>query len=136
MTDRNYTTTITVTQNPADVFAAINNVCGWWSEEIEGRADKIGETFEHRFKNLHRCEIAVTDLVPGEKVVWTVLDNYFSFTEDKSEWKGTDIVFEIARRGDKTEVKFTHVGLVPQYECYGVCTDGWRTLINGSLYDL
>jgi hypothetical protein len=136
MTDRNYTTTITVTQNPADVFAAINNVCGWWSEEIEGRADKIGETFEHRFKNLHRCEIAVTDLVPGEKVVWTVLDNYFSFTEDKNEWKGTDIVFEIARRGDKTEVKFTHVGLVPQYECYGVCTDGWRTLINGSLYDL
>jgi hypothetical protein len=136
MTDRNYTTTIAVTQSPADVFAAINNVRGWWSDDIEGHADRIGSTFKHHFKDLHRCEIAVKDLVPGEKVVWTVLDNYFSFTEDKTEWKGTDIVFEMARRGDKTEVTFTHVGLVPEYECYGVCTDGWRTLINGSLCDL
>jgi hypothetical protein len=136
MTDRNFTTTITVTQNPADVFAAINNVRGWWSEEIEGHADKVGETFKHHYKDLHRCEIVVKDLVPGEKVVWTVLDNYFSFPEDKTEWKGTDIVFEIVKRGDKTEVKFTHVGLVPEYECYDVCSDGWRTLIKGSLHDL
>ncbi len=136
MTNRNFTTTFTVDQTPETVFTAINNVRGWWSEEIEGHADKIGETFKHHFKDVHRCDIAVKDLVPGEKVVWTVLDNYFSFTEDKTEWKGTDIVFEIARRGDKTEIKFTHVGLVPEYECYGVCSDGWRTLINGSLCDL
>jgi hypothetical protein len=44
-------------------------------------------------------------------------------------------VFEIARIGDRTEVHFTHLGLVPDYECYNVCKDGWDTYIN-SLRDL
>ncbi len=30
----------------------------------------------------------------------------------------------------------THVGLVPAYECYGVCSDAWGTYINGSLRNL
>ena len=59
------------------------------------------------------CKLVVKEMVPDKKVVWTVLDNHFSFTKDKSEWKGTEIVFEIARRGKKTEINFTHVGLVP-----------------------
>ena len=50
--------------------------------------------------------------------------------------ENTRIVFEIARKGDETEITFTHVGLVPRFECYEACTDGWRTYINGSLKDL
>jgi hypothetical protein len=130
MTERNYTTTFAVPQDPAAVFAAINKVRAWWSEGIEGDAETIGGRFTHRVMDLHRCDIEVKDLVPGEKVVWTVLDNYFSFTKDKTEWKGTDMVFDIARRGGRTEVRFTHVGLVPEYECYDVCQDGWRTYID------
>ena len=136
MTNRNFTTTITVDQNPSDVFAAITNARAWWSQEIVGRAEKIGDTFKHHFKDLHRCEIAVKERVPGKKVVWTVLENYFSFTEDSTEWKGTDIVFEIARNGDKTVLTFTHVGLVPECQCYSACTDGWRFYIHDSLRDL
>jgi hypothetical protein len=64
------------------------------------------------------------------------VENYFAFTEDKREWTGTDIVFTIAKQGDKTEVHFTHVGLVPTNECYPVCSDGWGTYINGSLLSL
>lgn len=135
MNPRNYTTGFTVDQTPEAVFAAINNVRGWWSEGIAGQADKIGARFTHSVLDLHRCDIEVKELVPGKKVVWTVVDNYFSFTEDETEWKDTEIVFEIARSGDKTELKFTHVGLVPEYECYNVCTDGWHTYIN-SLRDL
>lgn len=130
MNNHNYATSFTVNQTPETVFAAINNVRGWWSEGIEGHADKIGDRFTHRVLDLHRCDLQVKDLVPGKKVMWTVVDNYFNFTKDETEWKGTDIVFDIARSGDKTEVKFTHVGLVPEYECYDVCADGWRTYIN------
>ena len=136
MPDHNYTTTISVIQNPAIVFEAITNVREWWSEDIEGQADKIGETFKHRYMDVHRCELTVTDLVPGEKVVWTVLANYFSFTEDQTEWVGNDIIFEISPAGDKTEIRFTQVGLVPDYECYALCTAGWHSLINGSLREL
>src|SRR6266446_9000169 len=135
MSDQNYTAVFLVDQTPEAAFAAINNVRGWWSEEIDGRTDQLGE-FKYRYQDIHRCSIRITELVPGKKVVWHVVDNYFNFVKDKSEWKDTNIVFEIAKKGDKIEVRFTHVGLVPAYECYGVCSDAWGTYINGSLRNL
>jgi len=64
------------------------------------------------------------------------LDATLHFVEDKSEWKGTAITFEIAKNGNKTEVRFTHVGLVPNHECYGACSNAWGLLISGSLRSL
>jgi len=136
MNDRNYTTRFAVDQTPEEVFNAINNVRGWWSEAIEGSTDRLGEEFKYHFKDVHRCTIKITELVPNQKAVWLVLDNYFSFTKDKTEWKGTEITFEISKKGNKTEVHFTHLGLVPEYECYDACSDGWSTYIKGSLRDL
>lgn len=82
---------------------------------------------------MHRCNIKVVEVIPRKRIVWQVLDNYFSFTEDKTEWKGTKLVFEITEKGDQTEIRFTHEGLVPDYECYGMCSNAWGTYINGSL---
>jgi hypothetical protein len=135
MTDRNFTSRFTVDQSPDTVTAAIANVRGWWSEGIVGNADRVGDRFTHAVLDLHRCDLAVTEMIPGKKVAWVVLDNYFSFTRDATEWTGTSMVFEIARVGDQTEVRFTHVGLVPDYECYDICHDGWTTYIK-SLRDL
>ena len=131
-----FTTTFTVDQTPQAAFAAITNVRGWWSEDIEGRTDKLGSEFNYHFRDIHRCTMKITELVPGKKVVWRVLDNYFNFTKDTTEWKGTDIIFDVSKKGDETEVRFTHQGLVPEYECYDACSDGWVTYINGSLRDL
>jgi hypothetical protein len=133
--NQDYSITFLVDNTPKEAFDAINNVRGWWSEEIEGRTDQLGE-FKHHYQDIHRCTLKITELVPGQKVVWRVVDNYFNFVQDKSEWKDTEIVFEIAQKGDKTEVRFTHVGLVPTYECYGVCSDAWGAYINGSLRNL
>lgn len=135
MNNQNYTNRFTVDRSPEEVFAAIKNVHGWWSEEIVGPADKVGDKFIHSVLDLHRCDLQVTELVPSQKVAWKVLDNYFSFTEDETEWKNTDILFEIVKTGDKTELRFTHIGLVPTYECYAICCDGWNTYLN-SLKDL
>ena len=136
MKDQNFTATITVNQTPQEAFAAINNVRGWWSEEIEGSTNKLGAEFKYHFKDIHSCKIKITELVPGKKVAWHVIDNYFNFTKDKTEWKGTDIVFDISKKGGKTEIRFTHVGLVPEYECYDACSEGWGFYINSSLRDL
>ena len=135
MADQNYTTTITVDQTPEEAFAAINNVRGWWSQNVVGDTDKLGVYYYH-YQDIHRATFQITELAAGKKVVWRVLQNYFSFVEDKTEWTDTDIIFEIARKGDKTEVRFTHVGLVPSYECYNVCQDAWSTYIKHSLFDL
>src|SRR6266702_4022168 len=72
----------------------------------------------------------------AKKIVWHVLDSHLSFVKDKNEWNDTDIVFDISEEQDKTEVRFTHLGLVPQYECYGSCSNAWGTLINGNLRKL
>lgn len=136
MTDQNYTTTFTVDQSPAEVFAAINNVRSWWSEEIDGDTDKPGAVFYYHFQDIHRCTIKVAELVSNKKVAWHVLHNDFNFIKDKTEWNDTDVVFEIEKKGDQTELHFTHVGLAPMHECYEVCSDAWGTYINGSLRDL
>jgi hypothetical protein len=134
--NQNYTTSFTVDQTPEEAFAAINNVRGWWSQAIEGDTDKLGAVVYYHYQDLHRCTFKITEFVPGKKVVWHVLQNYFPFVQDKTEWTGTDVVFEMTKKDDTTEVQFTHVGLVPAYECYTVCSDGWGTYINGSLRSL
>ncbi len=133
MKGQNFTTSFTVDKTPEEVSEAIKNVRGWWSEEIEGPTIAVGDVFDYHFKDIHRCTMKMTEAVPRKRVAWLVTDNHFSFTEDKTEWKGTQIVFDIARKGDKTEVCFTHVGLVPEYECYKICSTSWGSYINGSL---
>ena len=136
MKDQNYTATFTVDQTPKEVFAAITNVRGWWSGNIEGGTDKLGDEFTYRYEDVHYSKQKITELIPGKKLSWLVLDSYLSFVKDKTEWNGTKVIFDITKKGDKTEVRFTHVGLIPQYECYDACTDAWSGYIKGSLRNL
>ena len=134
--DQNFTVTFTVDQNTTEVFDAINNVRGWWSGEIKGGTDKHGDEFTYQVKDVHFSKQKITEFIPGKKLVWHVLDASLSFVKDKSEWKDTDIIFEISRQGNKTEVQFTHKGLVPSFACYKDCSNAWGMLINGNLRKL
>ena len=136
MSDQNYITTFTVDQTPDEVFKAVTDVRGWWSEEIVGDTDKLGAEFKFHQEDLHRSTHKITEFVPGKKVVWHTTDSHISFVKDKTEWNGTDVVFEITKVGDKTELRFTHVGLVPAFECYGDCSGAWGFYINDSLRSL
>jgi hypothetical protein len=136
MTTSDFSTSIVVDQTPAEVFNAINNVRGWWSEEIEGNTGKLNDVFNYHFEDLHRCKIKLIELIPDKKVVWHVVENYFKFTEDETEWVDTKVVFEIVQKGSQTQIHFTHVGLVPEYECFDICKDAWSTYINVSLRKL
>ena len=136
MNTPDFTTTILVDQTPAQAFDAINNVRGWWSEEIKGDTDKLNAEFTYHYKDVHISKMRIIEFIPGKKVVWLVLDNYFNFTKDKSEWKGNKIIFEIAEKDNKTQLQFTQEGLVPGYECYEVCNDAWSNYIKNSLRSL
>lgn len=133
MKTKNFTTTILVDRTPEEAFDAINDVRAWWSGEIEGRTDVLGAEFTYRYKELHRTTQKLTELVPGKKIVWQVTDSHIEFVRDKTEWDGTKIVFEIAPKGAKTEIRFTHVGLVPTIECYDGCSGAWSFYVNESL---
>ena len=133
MNNPNCAIAFAVDQSPAEIFAAIANPRAWWSQAIKGDADKLGAVFYHQYQNSHRCTLVVSELVRDRKVVWHVLQNYFDFVKDETEWTGTDVVFEIVTTGEKAEVRFTHVGLSPAQECYYVCSEGRNSLIRGSL---
>jgi hypothetical protein len=136
MNNKDFTTTITVSQSPREVFNAINNVRGWWSESIDGRTDELKAIFLYHYKDVHVCKMQIVEFVPDKSVAWLVLENHFNFTQDQSEWKGNRITFEIAEKNGKTDLVFTHHGLTAAYECYNVCFDAWTSYIQGSLKSL
>lgn len=136
MSAQDFTTTIVLDQSPETVFKAIQNVRGWWSEEIEGKTAELNDEFNYHYEDIHRCKIKLTEVIPNKKIVWLIQENYFSFTEDDTEWTNTKAVFEISTENNKTKLVFTHQGLVPDYECYEVCKSGWTNYIQNSLQKL
>jgi hypothetical protein len=136
MTTTDFTTTLLTPHTPGEIFTALNNVRGWWSEEIEGHTDQLNEVFTYHYKDVHYCKIKLIELIPDKKVTWLIADNYFNFTKDKTEWIGTTISFDITEQDKQTQLRFTHHGLVPAYECFGVCKEAWTNYINNSLGSL
>ena len=134
MSDQSLTIAFTVDQTPEEAFLAIKNVRGWWSEGIEGSIEKLGDEFSYRYEDLHYSKQRLVELVPGKKIVWLVLDDaYLQFTKDPSEWKGTQLCFEVSKNRNKTEVRFTHLGLIRAHECFDACSDAWTFYIKDSL---
>jgi hypothetical protein len=131
-----FNTSFVVDQSPEEVFEAINNVRGWWGEDVEGSHASVGDEFTYRVQDVHYSKLRVIERIPNEKVVWLVLENHMNHVEDQTEWVGTTISFDIAEKGDQTEVRFAHLGLLPQFECFGVCSNAWGSLMGSSLPSL
>jgi len=136
MTAANFTTTILVDNSAKEVFNAINNVRGWWQGEVKGSTDKLNDEFTYQMGEIHFSKQKLVEVIPDEKVDWLVTESKLNFTKDKSEWTGTKIIFEISKINNRTQVRFTHVGLVPAIECYGGCSVAWTDLIRKSLFSL
>jgi regulatory protein YycH of two-component signal transduction system YycFG len=136
MSAANYSTAFLVDQTPKEAFDAINDVRGWWTENLIGDTTRLNDEFSVQFGDVHYSKHKLTEVVPNEKVVWLTTDSRLNFIEDKTEWTGTKIIFDISKQGDQTEVRFTQLGLVPQVECYKDCSNAWGGYINDSLRSL
>jgi hypothetical protein len=132
---QNFTTEFTVEQTPEQALTAINDVRGWWSGNIEGATGELGAEFTYRYEDIHYSKQRITES-SDSRIVWHVLDAYLDFTDDPREWVGSDIVFEVAREADETVVRFSHIGLTPEVECYEKCSSAWGYYINASLKQL
>jgi uncharacterized protein YndB with AHSA1/START domain len=136
MGSRDFSVSITVDQRPEAVFAAVNNVRGWWSEEVSGETGTVGSSFTYRYGDVHYSKQTISELVPGRRVVWRIDEARLNFTRDPDEWVGTEICFEIEPANGATELRFTHRGLTDSLECYGACSGAWTFYVTESLRDL
>ncbi|MEO8086705.1 MAG: SRPBCC domain-containing protein [Bacteroidota bacterium] len=136
MKAKDYTTLITIDASPLQAFKCINNVTQWWTENLEGSSQKLNDEFSVQFGDVHYSKQKLVEVIPGKKVVWLVTDSKLNFLKDKQEWNGTKIIFDIIEEGNKTQIRFTHEGLVPKIECYGDCSNAWGEYIQGSLLNL
>lgn len=128
-----FSTSTTIAGSPAEVFAAILDTRGWWNTTIEGPTAQVGDEFGFEVAGLHRTRIRVTEVSPNQRVEWLVVENEFGFTTDQSEWVGDRVVFDLQPARDGTKVTLTQHGLMPEQECYDVCSNAWNFFVGDSL---
>ena len=61
--DGSFTTTCVVDRSPEEVYEAITDVGRWWTGEVEGRADQVGDEFTYQFGDIHDSRQLVSELV-------------------------------------------------------------------------
>ncbi|RSM86278.1 SRPBCC domain-containing protein [Kibdelosporangium aridum] len=141
--------TMTVAQTPEEVFEAITNVRGWWSENLIGDSAALRDEFVFTDDSEHPGETAkasegirfarfqITEVVPGRRMVWHVVDAYLSFIDDHDEWTGTNVIFDLTTDAHGTTLHFTHEGLTAaESACFEACSRGWTFYITQSLPQL
>lgn len=138
---KDYTFILESANTPKNIFKTLLNVRSWWSglyaETIEGDTNKLNDEFTFRAGGgAHYSKQKLVELIPGKKIVWLVTDSNLNFLEKPNEWTGTEICFEIVKKGDRTQVCFTHLGLVPEIECYDSCSGAWSLYMQHLLSSL
>lgn len=135
MKNENYSSSITANITAGEAFKGICKPTEWWSKNIDGKTEKLNDVFTYR-PNDTWVNFKITEFIADKKIVWHVTDCFLHFQNNKTEWKNTDVVFEIAENGNSTQINFTHIGLVPEADCYAGCIKGWNQYFKGSLLQL
>ena len=141
MKNKNFTTTLIVDQTPEEVFNVVRNVREWWSgyysEEFEGNTEKLNDEFSFRAGGgAHYSRQKLIEVIPNKKVVWLITDSKLDFLEKKDEWTGTKVIFDILKKDTRTQLVFTHDGLMPEIECYDACAPAWSQYLHNKLLPL
>jgi hypothetical protein len=134
MSTQDYTMTIHASTSAKKAVEAIDHVDAWWTASFRGAAQRVGDTFTVHFGDTFVAFEVVEHT--DERIVWRVTDSLLPWLRDKTEWTGTDVVWQVTLEGRETSVKMTHMGLVPTVECYANCERGWDFYVGKSLQKL
>ena len=135
MKGQDFTATISANITAKEAFKGINSVSKWWTKNTVGNTENEADVFTVTFGETF-ATFKITEMFADEKVVWLTTDCNLHWMKDKKEWKDTKMSFEIAAKDGETQIKFTHIGLVPELECFTDCSAGWTHYITQSLFKL
>jgi hypothetical protein len=132
MKNQDYQNSFTANAAPEKAFENITNVGDWWTSSFKGNAKNLNDEFNVTFGKT-TVNFKVIESVPFKKLVWLVTGCYLDWLNNKTEWKGTQIVWNISAQRDSIKIEMTHVGLTPGIECYNDCKTGWDQYVGESL---
>jgi hypothetical protein len=132
MKNQDYQKSFTAKIAPEEAFENIVNVGDWWTSSFKGSAKNLNDEFDITFGKT-TVNFKVIESIPAKKLVWKVTDCYLDWLKDKTEWKDTEIVWNISAEQNGTKIEMRHVGLVPGIECYNDCEAGWNQYAGESL---
>jgi hypothetical protein len=126
-----------VAASPERAYAAISDVKGWWIRDTEGPTAAAGDSFTVHFDRISAfVRFSVAEAQQGSRCVWHVDDCFLPWFQDKTEWNGTDVIFDIIPTANGCSVAMVHRGITPEVECYNMCNPGWEGHVMKSLYKL
>lgn len=130
MDNSSYSYRFTSAKSAKEIYNVLLQIDKWWlgiyGEQISGGGQKLDDEFRYTAGNgVHYSKQKLVELVPEKKITWQVAESHLSFLQDKNEWTGTKIGFEIMPTANVTEVIFSHEGLTRQLECYNACSGAW-----------
>lgn len=121
-----FTTVLNLPASPATVSALFTSAAGvsrWWGP-TEGDAT-VGGTLVTSFGEYGVNTMRVLEAGPT-RVVWeSIASDGITPTGHTKEWLGTTMEFDIIPAGAGSELRFRHVGLTPQLECWDDCFAAW-----------
>ena len=132
MANNNFHKIIKVNASAEEAIKKISQVNKWWAKKVKGKTEKLNDKFTTDFGETF-VDFQISELVPNKKIVWKVTDCNLHWINNKKEWNGNEIVFEISAKKNLTQIDFTHTGLVPGAECYEDCKLGWTEHVTVSL---
>jgi len=131
----NYSFSFTTTTPIQIVYAELLDVRKWWvnifDETITGGSNVVGEEFDYKAGGgMHHSIQKLIEAKPYSKIVWLVTQSNLTFLNQTDEWTNTQLMFELSEINGLTTVKFTHLGLNTDIECYDACSNGWTQYLN------
>jgi hypothetical protein len=130
---QDYQTSIVVNASCEQALAAIADVSGWWAKNFTGKADAAGDLFRVTFGDTF-VDFAIAHPTPHE-ITWIVTNSYLPWQEDKTEWNGTRVIWQVNETESGSHIDMRHIGLSPRVACYQQCNEGWNEHIKQSLFN-
>jgi uncharacterized protein YndB with AHSA1/START domain len=112
-----------VSPSTESVYAALTTVdglAGWWTTDTTGDPS-LGGTIAFRFVP-GGFDMEVSELIPGERVRWRVVDG-------PPEWFDTTVEWQLSRTDGMTIVRFAHEGWTDVGAFMAHCNTKWAVYL-------
>jgi len=138
MPNQNYKRTITVSAPAEKAFWALTEGMHEWWTKPDAPMKSVGDRSKFTFPpGSGYWTFEATTLEPGKCVEMLCVEALHLHEgmpkEIETEWLNTRVRWDIETKGDQTEIRVEHDGLVPGLHCYEICEAGWDMFFVDSL---